>query len=226
MTVTPVPLSRTADRRHAPGRDSAPHRPNGTEQCQEQGSEMNNAFGQKTPPPRAASTVYFSMDGDGDVLAARPTPLVEVRPQQRVQRHTAEQIIQTFVPAQVLDAPVLQMGNQLVEFMQKLDTATPEQVIDVPNLSQDRIPQRSAVGRPQTAEQLVEVPTVLSFSSLQQQSVEQIIDVPVPHRRRRGQGGLQGFPSDRIQQHGLWSSTWTFQFLVVEGDSLIFKVSP
>ena len=31
------------------------------------------------------------------------------------------------------------------------------------------------------AEQLVEVPTVVSFSSLQQLSVEQIIDIPVPH---------------------------------------------
>ena len=75
------------------------------------------------------------MDDDGDVLAARPTPLVEVRPQSEVRRHTVEQIIVTFVPVQVLDAPVPQMGTQLVEFMQKLDTATPEQVIEVPKLS-------------------------------------------------------------------------------------------
>ena len=45
---------------------------------------------------------------------------------------------------------------------------------------------------PQMAEQLVEVPTIMSFISLQQQNVEQIVDSPVPHRRRRGQGGLQG----------------------------------
>ena len=55
-------------------------------------------------------------------------------------------------------------------------------------ISLDRVPQRSVM----KAEQLVEVPTVLSFSSLQQQSAEQIVDIPVPHRRRRGQGGLQG----------------------------------
>ena len=49
--------------------------------------------------------------------------------------------------------------NQVVEFMQTFDTVTPEQVVEVPKLSQDRIPQRSAVRRPQKAEQLVEVPT-------------------------------------------------------------------
>ena len=112
-------------------------------------SEMNNAFDQKTHPSRAASTMYYRMDDDGGVLAARPPPLVEVRPQSGMQRHTVEQIIETFVLVQVLDAPVPQMGTQLVEFMQKLDTATPEQVVEVPKLSQDRIIQRSVVCRPQ-----------------------------------------------------------------------------
>ena len=74
-------------------------------------SEMNTATGQKTPLPRAASTVHFNLFDEGDVLAARPTPLVEVRPQPGVQRHTAEQIIETFVPVQILDAPVPQMGG-------------------------------------------------------------------------------------------------------------------
>ena len=46
--------------------------------------------------------------------------------------------------------------------------------------------------RPQMAEQSVEVPTVLSCASLQQQTAEQIIDIPVS-LRRRGQGGLQDF---------------------------------
>ena len=157
---------------------------------------MNNATGQKTPLSRAASTMHYRLDDDGDVLAARPSPLVEVRPLSGVQRHTVEQIIETFMPVQVLDAPVPQMGTQVVESMQKIDAQSlVEQVIEVPKLSQDRIPQRSAVRRPQKAEQLVEVPTVLSFSSLQQQTAEQIIDIPVLHRRRPGQGGLQSFSS-------------------------------
>ena len=152
---------------------------------------MNNAMGQKTPPPRAASTVYFSMDDDGDVLPAQPTLLVEVQPQPGVLLHTAAHVMDILPYVQILDVPVPQSGN---EFIQTLDTATPEQVIEVPKLSQDRLPQRSAVHRPQKAERLVEVPTVLSFSSLQQQTAEQIIGIPVPHRRR-GQGGLQGFSS-------------------------------
>ena len=93
-----------------------------------------------------------------------------------------------------------------------------EQVIAVPMISLDWVPQRSAVRRPQKAEQLVEVPTepgcslaviaaicglaraeqlvevltVVSYSSLQQQSAEQNVDIPVPGTRG-DHGGLQGF---------------------------------
>ena len=119
----------------------------------EEESEMNDAFGQKTPPPGAASTMNYRMDDDGDVLAARLPPLVEVRPQSGVQRHTEEQIIETFVLVQVLDAPVPQMGTQVVELMQKIDAPSlDEQVIAVPKISLDRIPQRSALHRTQKAE--------------------------------------------------------------------------
>ena len=84
-----------------------------------------------------------------------------------------------------------------MEVLQKIDTSPVEQVIAVPKISLDRIPQRSAVRRPQKAEQLVEVPTIVSFSSLQQHTTEQIIDIPVPGRGgvRGEQGGLQGFSS-------------------------------
>ena len=138
---------------------------------------------------------------------------VEVRPLLGVQRHNVEQIIETFVPVQVLDALVPQMGTQLVEFRQKLDTATPEQVIEVPKLSQDRIPRRFAVRRPQKGEQLVEVPTVLSFSSLEQQSAEQIIDIPAP-RRRRGQGGLQGLRPEHRSTASISSAERTSERIV------------
>ena len=60
--------------------------------------------------------------------------------------------------------PVPQLGDQLVEFMQRLDTSAP-----------------------------------VSFSSLQQQFVEQIIDIPVPGTRG-DRGGLQGFEPRKNSQ--------------------------
>ena len=78
----------------------------------EEESEMNNATGQMTPPPRAASTEYCRMDDDGDVLAARPTPLVEVRPQPGVLRHTGAHIVDFSPFVQILDDPVPQMERE------------------------------------------------------------------------------------------------------------------
>ena len=85
----------------------------------------------------------------------------------------------------ILDVPVPQMGDQVVGVLRKFDVPSVEQVIAVPMISFDRVPQRSATRCPQKAEQLVEVPTVVSFSSLQR-SEEPNIDIPVP---RRGGGG-------------------------------------
>ena len=66
-----------------------------------------------------------------------------------------------------------------------------DQVIDVPKISQDRTQQRLVdyLRQLQTAEQLVEVPTIVSYSSLHR-NVQQNVDIPVPHRRG-GRGGLQ-----------------------------------
>ena len=75
------------------------------------------------------------------------------------------------------------------------DFQVPELVIEVPKISLDVIPLRTLVPEPQLAEQLVEVPTIVSFSSLQR-IMEQNVDIPV----RQGGGGrvgvrsLQGFP--------------------------------
>ena len=94
-----------------------------------------------------------------------------------------------------------------------------EQVIEVPKLA---LPvcavQRAALSEPQLVEQLVEVPTVLSYSLLQQQTAEQIIDFPVP-----GRGGLvdvfKVFPKDRVPQRLAVSRP---SFLLVE----VFKGFP
>ena len=94
-----------------------------------------------------------------------------------------------------------------MNFFSSLDTQSPvEQVIDVPKITQDRIQQRLVdrdLRRTKMAEQLVEVPTTLSLSLLQQQRAEQIVDNPVP----RGRGGVaevfKEFPQDRVQQRRL-----------------------
>ena len=116
-----------------------------------------------TPPPQPELFQLFEEEPGG----LRPTGLVEPRgPQERIQRHTAEQMIESFVPVPMLDldAPVPQMVDQLVDVLKLFDNSVPEQVIDVPKISQDAIPQRTVLCEPQLAEQLVEVPTV-PFSS-------------------------------------------------------------
>ena len=66
-------------------------------------------------------------------------------------------------------------------------------VVEVPKISQDFILQRSVEFAPQMAEQLVEAPTVLSPSPLQQRFAEQVVHNPVPRDRgRRLQGLLPG----------------------------------
>ena len=64
------------------------------------------------------------------------------------------------------------MGDQLLEVFRLRDSVVPKQVIDVPKISHDRIQYRLVEGdlrHTQMAEQLVEVPTILSPSLLQQQ---------------------------------------------------------
>ena len=126
------------------------------------------------------------------LLGMRPAPLLEVLPQVGVQRHAVDQIVD--VPGlPTLDGPVPLLVEQLVDVLQLLDALLPvaEQVIDVPKMFIERIPPRTSVREPQLAEQLVEVPTIVSFSSLQR-IMEQTVDNPASRGRGR-HGGLQGF---------------------------------
>ena len=90
-------------------------------------------------------------------------------------------------------------GDQVVEMLRMLDVPAIEQVIAVPKISLDGVPQRSVLRRPQKAEQLVEVPTDPVYSRaviawgrrVAAAMAEQTVDYPVPQGRRGG-GGLQG----------------------------------
>ena len=141
----------------------------------------------------AGDAVFFELF-DEHITGVRPEALAEPRPQERVQRHTVEHIVDfvRFAPmVQILDAPVPQMVEQLPDVVHFFDTLTPdpEQVIEVPKILLDDVPVRTAVVT-QLADQLVEVLTIISFSSLQR-IVEQNVAIPVPGGGGR-LAGLQG----------------------------------
>ena len=115
-----------------------------------------------------------------------------------------EQLADVVPMVQILDIPVPQMVEQLADIMRFFDTLlpVPEQVIEVPKILLDEVPVRTAVRDTQLVEQLVEVPTIVSYSSLQR-TMEQHVDIPVPCRGGRI-SGLQGFPPGQCStaQHG------------------------
>ena len=148
------------------------------------------------PTPQAAGAQHFAMDAAEDVgeapAAGRPAPLLEVLPQERVQQRTAEQIVDPVPVVPLLHAFVPQMVEQLVDILAPLDFRVAEQVIEVPKIVCPPRAARTVLRAPQTADQLVEVPTIISYSSLLQRTMEQNVAIPV-----RGRGGrnvdLQGF---------------------------------
>ena len=124
--------------------------------------------------------------------AGRPAPLLEVLLQERVQQRTVEQIGHPVPLVPLLHDVVPQMVEQLVDILAPLDSRVAEQVIEVPKIVCPPRAARTVLRAPQTAEQLVEVPTIISYSSLLQQTLEQNVDIPVRSRGGRNVD-LQGF---------------------------------
>ena len=100
------------------------------------------------------------------------------------------------------DFPVVLGRDRVMEVLRKLDVPSVEQVIAVPEISLDWVSQRSAARRPQTAEQLVDVPTERGyvFANIAAKALvwrgaaalaEQLVATPVPQGRRGGCGSLQ-----------------------------------
>ena len=121
---------------------------------------------------------------------------------------------------QILDALVPQTVELLPDVLRFFDrlTTVPEQVIEVPKILLEDVPLRAVLRDPQLAEQLVEVPTIETYSWLQLRT-EQTVDIPDSGRGGRI-SGLQGFLLDRVQQRclllmnvfvsGLWSRSLLF----------------
>ena len=132
------------------------------------------------------------------VVARRPPPLVDVMPSSRAHRHIMEDLGELAPSVQLLDLPVLDRMDHLAELLNLeedvLDAGrlvdrflqVPELVIAVPKISLDVIPLRTLVPEPQLADQLVEVPTVLTPTRIAVQIAEQIVATPVPRGRVRG----------------------------------------
>ena len=119
----------------------------------------------------ARDTEFFSLYEE-ELSGGRPSPLVEVRPQDWVKRHTVEHIID--VPyVQILDAPVPQMVDSVTDALRRVD----------PKISCSSCPYRAIFREPQMVGQLEKVPRILYF-------LKQKVDIPVP--RRGGVGGLPG----------------------------------
>ena len=91
----------------------------------------------------AGDSEFFSMFED-ELGGTRPDCLGGVRPQEVVLRHTLGHAVDICPSVQILVAPVPQMGNQLLEVFRLLDTALPEQVIDVSKISQDSVEEEQA----------------------------------------------------------------------------------
>ena len=89
--------------------------------------------------------------------------------------------LSTSPPLPILDDPAPHMVEQLPDVLRFFRALSPEDVS-----------LRTAVREPQLVEQLVEVPTIVSWSMLQQ-IMEQNVDIPVVDRGSGAGGGLSGF---------------------------------
>ena len=132
--------------------------------------EAANKAPRRQKSKAARETVFFELF-DEDTAGMWPGVLAEPWPQERVQRHTMEHIVDYVCGAplvQILDAPVPQTVEQLPDVLQFFDTLTtdPEQVIAVPKILLEDVPVRAVLRDPQLVEQLVEVLTTFSYAAL------------------------------------------------------------
>ena len=180
-----VVATRAADGGCSPGHVPAPQRATGTGDGQDGGGARDELHGYapEDAPPQAAGAQHFAMDAgedDGEAPAAgRPAPLLEVLPQERVQQRTAEQIVDPVPVVPLLHDVVPQMVEQLVDILSLLEFHVAEQVIEVPKIVCPPRAARTVLGAPQTVEQLVEAPTIVSLIDVIRQPVEQPVDIPV-----------------------------------------------
>ena len=139
------------------------------------------------------------------------------------ERHVMEDLDSVCPFVQILDLPVPQTVDYVEDALRILDRPMAEQVIEVPKISCSPCPSRSLIPEPQSADQLVEVPTVSSPLRI----AEQIVGIPVP--RFRGQGSLPGQGSTATSSSGKRISERTVEQIVdfpVQTVEQIVDISP
>ena len=145
-----------------------------------------------TTKPPTPQPELFSLEEEPS--GGLPAPLSEVAGRQgKVERHVVEDLGELAPLVQILDLPVSQMVDNVLDALRIPERPMVVKVIEVPKISCSQCPSRSPKPEPQTAEQLVEVPTVLSPTRIALQIAEQFVDTPVPQGRggkRRVQGSL------------------------------------
>ena len=139
-------------------------------------------WGREIRDPTTPQPVHVSLYEEPG--GARPDQLWEVRPQDRDLRRTVDQIVDAVPGLLALDVPVPQMVDQPLVLLAAFDVLVPEQVIEVPKLSTPTRCPRTVLSLPQTAEQLVEAPNVVSLIDVIRHPVEQTV----------GGGGIGGLP--------------------------------
>ena len=138
----------------------------------------------KTPPPQPVLFSLYEEEPGG----RRPASLAEPPgPQERVQRHTLEQLAEVAPMVPSLAVPEPQMVDQLVAMIKHVDSVVPGQIIAVPKISWPSCFFCTVVREPQKAEQLVEVPVPApSFSDwVRWEETYRRTGRMVPHRQPR-----------------------------------------
>ena len=117
-------------------------------------------------PARREEPTSFQLFDEEDVGGWRPGSLQVFLLQDRVPRHSVEQIIENFVLVQILHGPVpqLEMGGVQDQNLQRTAELVLEEVVTVIEVSkfsfQDHIPRRVSLPVPQMVDELVEVPQI------------------------------------------------------------------
>ena len=137
------------------------------------GHEQNYTATIRDPP--TPQPELFDLSFEEEPGGARPDRLSEVRPQDRDLRRTVDQIVDAVPGFPALDVPVPQMIDQPVVLLAAFDVLVPEQVIELPKMSTPTRCPRTVLSVPQTAEQLVEFPNVLSLIDVIRHPVEQTV---------------------------------------------------